>query len=190
MTSSGLELFIRCFRISDGLNTITRCEEIDASVPVFRLRPLRRSFSSFVVTALFPCNFKNPRLIGKCASSHANARLIHASVYKNAVIRNWHCFVGGKCLPCIRSLQRESKDRPRFAECYGTSLARMSAVAHLADLQSQFQYVAKVPSPASAYRTMLKGIDWTDQPRWCTFWRPYTGVGMPSIRALSWSERN
>jgi hypothetical protein len=28
------------------------------------------------------------------------------------------------------------------------------------------------------------------QPRWCTFWRPYTGVGMPSIRALSWSARN
>jgi hypothetical protein len=37
----------------------------------------------------------------------------------------------------------------RVPDFYGTSLVPMSAIAHLADLQSQFQYVAKVPSPAS-----------------------------------------
>ena len=32
---------IRCFRIADGLNTITRRGEIGTSVPVFGLRPIR-----------------------------------------------------------------------------------------------------------------------------------------------------
>ena len=35
---------IRCFRIADGLNTITRRGEIGTSVPVFGLRPIRWPF--------------------------------------------------------------------------------------------------------------------------------------------------
>ena len=35
---------IRCFRIADGLNTITRRGEIGTSVPVFGLRPMRWPF--------------------------------------------------------------------------------------------------------------------------------------------------
>ena len=34
-------LLMRCFRIADGLNTITRRGEIGTSVPVFGLRPIR-----------------------------------------------------------------------------------------------------------------------------------------------------
>src|ERR1044071_1515117 len=35
---------IRCFRMADGLNTITRRGEIGTSVPVFGLRPIRWPF--------------------------------------------------------------------------------------------------------------------------------------------------
>src|ERR1700754_74479 len=35
---------IRCFRIADGLNTITRRGEIGTSLPVFGLRPMRCPF--------------------------------------------------------------------------------------------------------------------------------------------------
>src|SRR5258705_10908656 len=34
----------RCFKIADGLNTITRRDEIGTSVPVFGLRPILRPF--------------------------------------------------------------------------------------------------------------------------------------------------
>src|ERR1700676_328824 len=49
---------IRCFRIADGVNTITRREEFATSAPVFGLRPIRRPFLSFLVIALFPCSFR------------------------------------------------------------------------------------------------------------------------------------
>ena len=35
---------MRCLRIADGLNTITRRGEIGTSVPVFGLRPMRWPF--------------------------------------------------------------------------------------------------------------------------------------------------
>jgi hypothetical protein len=49
---------IRCFRIADGVNTITRRGEFGTSEPVFGLRPIRRPFLSFLVMAFFPCSFR------------------------------------------------------------------------------------------------------------------------------------
>src|SRR5258708_7981503 len=41
---AGLWPLIRCFRMADGLNTITRRGDIGTSVPVFGLRPIRWPF--------------------------------------------------------------------------------------------------------------------------------------------------
>jgi hypothetical protein len=49
------------------------------------------------------------------------------------------------CVVAVSDKKAADRNQPS----YGMSLAPMSAIAHLADLQSQFQYVAKVPSPAS-----------------------------------------
>jgi hypothetical protein len=72
---------IRCFRIADGVNTITRREEFATSEPVFGLRPIRRPFLSFLVIALFPAVSESP-ITEKCASRHRYASLVLASVCK------------------------------------------------------------------------------------------------------------
>src|SRR5262245_29802488 len=41
---SAAPLLMRCFRIADGLNTITRLGEIGTSFPVFGFRPMRWPF--------------------------------------------------------------------------------------------------------------------------------------------------
>jgi hypothetical protein len=68
-TRRGLWPLIRCFRIADGLNTITRRGGIGTLVLVFELRPIRRPFLRFLVMALFPCSFRIP-ITGKCGQSN------------------------------------------------------------------------------------------------------------------------
>jgi hypothetical protein len=59
-TPLGLWPLIRCFRMADGLNTITRRGEIASSAAVFGVRPIRRPFLRFLVMALFPCRVRIP----------------------------------------------------------------------------------------------------------------------------------
>ena len=69
------------------------------------------------------------------------------------------------------------------ADRFHPSSAGYGAIAHA--LAPAVLAVARVP-PGRRRGLSLRG---TRQDRWCTSGRRWTGVGMPSCRALSWSAR-